>query len=99
MSDNWHRVLLKTAQAGAFWITQVRSSPSASETVAMKLYQTPTLTVVGGVPDILGVAANALSGASSTATNETANRAKAIVRTRADARAFFDDMGMQIPID
>jgi hypothetical protein len=63
----------------------------------MKLYQTPTLIVAGGVPEIRGAAANALSGANSTATNETADRAKAITRTRANARAFFDDMGMHIP--
>jgi hypothetical protein len=48
---------------------------------------------------IVGAAANALSGANSTATNETADRAKVIARTRANARVFFDDMGMQIPID
>ena len=73
--------------------------PSASDIVAMKLYQTPALIVVGGVPEILGAAANALSGANSTATNETADRAKAIARTRANARVFFDDMGMHIPIN
>ena len=99
MSDNWQRVLLKTAHAGAFWIEHRSSSPSASEIVAMKLYQTPTLTVVAGVPEIFGTAANALSGANSTATNETADRANAIARTRANARVVFDDLGMHIPID
>jgi hypothetical protein len=99
MSDSWQRVRLKTAHAGAFWIEHLSSSPSASEIVAMKLYQTPTLAVVAGVPDIRGVAANALSGVNSTATNETANRAKAIVRARANAHAFFDDLGMHIPIN
>jgi hypothetical protein len=63
----------------------------------MKLYQTPALIVVGGVPEILGAAANALSGASSTARNETADRAKTLARARENARTFVDDMGMQIP--
>ena len=54
MSDNWHLVLLKTAHAGGFWIEQRRVSPFGSEIVAMKLYQTPTLAVVGGVPEIRG---------------------------------------------
>lgn len=97
MADSWHFVLLKTAHDGWFWIEHLSLSPSASETVAMKLYQTPTLIVGAGVPEILGAAANALSGANSTATNETADRAKTIARTRANARAFFDDMGMHIP--
>jgi hypothetical protein len=73
--------------------------PSASAAFGWKLYATPTIAPVGRMPLIVGAAANALSGASSTATNETTDRAKTIVRTRANARTFFDDMGMQIPIN
>ena len=64
----------------------------------MKLYQTPTLIVVCGVPEIFGAAANALSGASSTATNESGQSESNCSHARKRARAFFDDMGMQIPI-
>jgi hypothetical protein len=53
-SDNWQRVLLKTAHAGGFWIEHLSSSPFGSEMVAMKLYQTPTLAVVEGTPEIRG---------------------------------------------
>jgi hypothetical protein len=93
--DSWHLVLLNTSQAGWFLIEQVSASPSASDTVAMKLYQTPGFAVVGGVPEIFGAAAYALSGASSTAKIE---RAKAMVGTRATrARAFLVEKGMHIP--
>ena len=53
-----------------FWIENVSALPSASEAVGEKLYQTPTSPVVGGVPEIVGAAAKALSGASSTAKND-----------------------------
>jgi hypothetical protein len=95
MSESWQRVLLKTAHAGWFWIEHVSASPSASEMVAMKLYQAPTLIVVGGVPEILGVAAKALSGANSTARSETTMAIVGAHTTR--ARAFFAEMGMQVP--
>ena len=96
-ADSWHFVLLNDNHAGLFWIEQRSASPSASEIVAMKLYQTPTLMVVGGVPEILGAAAYALNGASNTAKSE---RATAIMGTRATrARAFLSELGMRIPIE
>jgi hypothetical protein len=51
--------------------------------------------VLGGVPEIFGMAANALSGASNTAKSERA-MAKAGARTRR-ALVFLIAMGMQIP--
>jgi hypothetical protein len=92
-------VVLNTAQLGLFWMENESVLPSASAAFGWKKYATPTIAPVGRMPLIVGAAANALSGASSTATNEIAERAKANARTRANARAFFDDMGMQIPID
>jgi hypothetical protein len=87
--------LLKTSHEGWFLIEHVSASPSASDTVAMKLYQTPTLAVVDGVPEIFGAAAYVLSGASNTAKSE---RTEAIVGTRtARACAFLVEKGMRIP--
>src|SRR5918995_270776 len=87
------------SQLGLFWMENESVLPSASAALGWKLYATPTIAPVGRMPLIVGAAASALSGASSTATNETTDRAKAIVRTRANARTFFDDMGMHIPIN
>jgi hypothetical protein len=91
--------VLNTSQLGLFWMENVSVLPSASAAVGWKLYATPTIAPVGRMPLIVGAAANALGAASSTATNETTDRAKSIVRTRANARTFFDDMGMHIPIN
>src|SRR5687768_13393196 len=90
-------VVLNTSQLGLFWMENESVLPSASAAFGWKLYATPTIAPVGRMPLIVGAAANALSGASSTATNETADRAKTVARKRANARTFFDDMGMHIP--
>ena len=48
-------LVLKTSHAGLLRIENLSSSPSASEAFVQKLYQLPAFTVVGGVPEMLGV--------------------------------------------
>ena len=47
-------LVLNVAHAGRFWMLYVRLSPSASEPFAWKEYAAPTLTLVAGVPLIVG---------------------------------------------
>ena len=51
------------AHAGLFWIAKVSASPSLSEALGWKEYGVPTITVVTGVPEIVGADAGVVAGA------------------------------------
>jgi hypothetical protein len=88
--------VLKLAHAGLLTIVKRRVVPlSGSLAVGRNEYTEPTYTQLAGVPEIVGAAAYAPSGASNTAKSE---RTAAIVGTRtARARVFLIKKGMRIP--
>jgi hypothetical protein len=57
-------VVENVAQTGLFWMLKVSASPSGSLAVGVKSYALPTVTEVGGVPEIVG--ARLVSGGSVT---------------------------------
>src|SRR5690606_27622858 len=55
--------VLNVAHRGRFATANVRRSPSASEAVGWKTYCSPTVTMVGGVPAIVGAVLGGGGGA------------------------------------